>query len=43
MMTKILYLYENYVLPRDMNISRPLLIDLKRQEFEDRKKMLNPY
>jgi hypothetical protein len=42
-MTKILYLYENYGLPRDMNVSRPSLLDLKRQEFEDRKKMLNPY
>ena len=43
MMTKVIYFYENYILPRDLNTSRPSLLDLKRQEFEDRKKMLNPY
>jgi len=30
MMMKVLYFYENYMLPRDMNISRPSLLELKR-------------
>ena len=40
---RFLYLYENYLLPRYANKHRPSLLQLKRQEFEDRKRLLNPY
>ena len=36
-------LYENYILPSDMNKNRESLIELKRREFSMRKKTLNPY
>lgn len=42
-MTRIVHFYEHYMLPRDLNRSRPSLLELKQQEFEDRKLMLNPY
>ena len=40
---KTLWVYENYFLPRELNKNRVSLVDLKKQEFNDRKKMLNPY
>ena len=36
-----LRVYEKYILPS--NVKRVNLLDLKRNEFEDRKKLLNPY
>jgi hypothetical protein len=53
MLQKTLHLYEHYVLPREIihpnglthfnKKKRTSLLQLKRQEFKDRKRMLNPY
>ena len=38
---KTLHFYETYMLPQ--GIKRKSLLELKRQEFDDRKRLLNPY